>query len=481
MGGLAAGRSCGQRFFFWWMMPEQYSDLPFPINGLELSHSFAAQPQLTTRVGINVRAYEAGQNRARGGLRQGLSKFVPGQIPTMSKIQHLNYVVDPSATALLANFGNGGGGDPGVLDPSTNPSGSVFGDPNFRNNGNMWRTGGSGIQPNRNLTLTINNPISGTVTASPPSVPGDGATPSLITVNVMDRYNFPVEGDTIAISTSPSGRVGDGLTGTTDGFGNFEFDVTDNQQEVVVYTAQDTTKGVTIGSASVNYGTIMFIQDNGTHEFFTLSGPVSHSGAFPGDVTSGDLILVFVLGFASPADNTQPPVNDITFALSDTQGNGYLHVGSYARISNTYPQGGSGSAAIALSLWTTLATATGPLTVTATMTSAGNPGGTGIVGMIWTEWSGVAQAAADGTSLNSGSGGSWTTGSISVPNPGSLVVGFFESFPGNMPTVGAGFTSLAATVTTDIVEYQLNVNSSIPATATAASTSYVGIGASWKP
>lgn len=128
------------------MADEQLIPLDFPASGLDLSHRFADQPPGTTAAGINVRTYEPGTQRGRGGSRPGLSRYVLPQLPTASKVQCLDYIVDPSGDALLSNAD---ATPPFIIDPSTNPPGSNFGDLNFRNPGRTIPPGGNGVQHNR--------------------------------------------------------------------------------------------------------------------------------------------------------------------------------------------------------------------------------------------------------------------------------------------------------------------------------------------
>ena len=146
---------------------EQFVDLLWPAGGVDVSTEYEDQNQLSTPLGVNVRTFEPTQNRARGGQRSGLTKYIAALVGGPNKIQHLNSIVDPSAMALLAAFDPLGGGA-GVPDPSTNnnpmlpgyPPGG-FGDRNpgaiFSGGvivpftGRYVRAGGSGIAPNRKV------------------------------------------------------------------------------------------------------------------------------------------------------------------------------------------------------------------------------------------------------------------------------------------------------------------------------------------
>lgn len=67
---------------------ETYLDAHFPLAGLETSAVFDRQPTRNTRYGParttaeaqNVRAFEAATDRARGGSRPGLSKYIETRV-----------------------------------------------------------------------------------------------------------------------------------------------------------------------------------------------------------------------------------------------------------------------------------------------------------------------------------------------------------------------------------------------------------------
>lgn len=72
---------------------EAYTDLTFPLRGIDISRPFSQQPPQTTPIGQNVRAYEPATGRARGGARPGLSKYIAAQVFSQSLIQELGMVV----------------------------------------------------------------------------------------------------------------------------------------------------------------------------------------------------------------------------------------------------------------------------------------------------------------------------------------------------------------------------------------------------
>lgn len=85
--------------------PEQPVNLLFPTRGIDMSAAYGAQPPGTTPVGQNVRAYDAGTLRMRGGNRPGLTPFLGAgstfQVSGTHLVQHINSIVwvDPGAIA----------------------------------------------------------------------------------------------------------------------------------------------------------------------------------------------------------------------------------------------------------------------------------------------------------------------------------------------------------------------------------------------
>lgn len=107
----------------------------FPTLGVDVTCEYGRQPADTTPAGANVRAYEPGAERARGGSRTGLTKYVADRVNGDSPVQHLAVLVDPQAPALARDT------DGTLPDPSTN---------NLRTRvppGRKVRAGGSGVWP----------------------------------------------------------------------------------------------------------------------------------------------------------------------------------------------------------------------------------------------------------------------------------------------------------------------------------------------
>lgn len=82
----------------------------FPKAGIDLSQPFGRQPNRpvangeyarTTPRAINVRGFEPGTNRTRGGQRSGIRKYLPDQVAGEEFIiQHLNTIVTTGGTAV---------------------------------------------------------------------------------------------------------------------------------------------------------------------------------------------------------------------------------------------------------------------------------------------------------------------------------------------------------------------------------------------
>jgi hypothetical protein len=79
-------------------------ELRFPLKGIERSTAYHKQPQETTPTAINVRAYDSGTNRARGGSRAGLTPFFgagsTAQVSGLNFIQSLSCIVTADSNAI---------------------------------------------------------------------------------------------------------------------------------------------------------------------------------------------------------------------------------------------------------------------------------------------------------------------------------------------------------------------------------------------
>lgn len=96
-------------------MADEYKDLVFPKSGIDLAHEFDTQRNESTREANNVRYYEPGTGRARGGARPGLGRFIQTTVNGVHLVQHLALIVDPTVEGLLADLDDEGA----LTDPSS--------------------------------------------------------------------------------------------------------------------------------------------------------------------------------------------------------------------------------------------------------------------------------------------------------------------------------------------------------------------------
>ena len=101
------------------------------------------------------------------------------------------------------------------------------------------------------------------VSASPIQVPADGNSSSTVTVTLLDYFKNPIAGHTVTLAASGGSSVvtpeqsSAGVTpGVTDANGVAKFAVSDAKNEVVTYTATDSTAGLRVNQlAAVTFGT----------------------------------------------------------------------------------------------------------------------------------------------------------------------------------------------------------------------------------
>src|SRR6202034_1342815 len=129
------------------------------------------------------------------------------------------------------------------------------------------------------------------VTPSPTSVPDNGTSGSTVTVTLKDSSGTPIPGQTVTLTQDSGGNSHiTTVSGVTNAQGQATFSVTDTSSQVVTYTADDVTGGVTL----INTGSV------------TFHGPVSASTstevASPTSVadngTSASTITVTLLDFS---------------------------------------------------------------------------------------------------------------------------------------------------------------------------------------
>lgn len=87
---------------------DEMREMNFPSAGIDLSKAYARQSPRdigngeyarTTPVGINVRTFEPGSLRRRGGQRPGLAKYLPVPVIADWLLQELAVVVVTSKSA----------------------------------------------------------------------------------------------------------------------------------------------------------------------------------------------------------------------------------------------------------------------------------------------------------------------------------------------------------------------------------------------
>jgi hypothetical protein len=385
--------------------PESFVPLLFPTKGLEVTSEFSSQPQQTTSVANNVRGFEPMTGRERGGQRSGISRYLP-QLATGGKIQHLNFIVDPQADALIADIDHFGPEFADYIDdPSTNNNAAGRGN---RNNGRRFRRGGSGRQPNRQLPRIQRTHV--TITWSDPADITFGTPLSGAQLNATAAVGIlPIPGTFTYVP--PSGTV---------------LPIGSSQALGVTFTPTDSglyfseTKTVHI---NVTPPALFRDQSNGDG---TTAPVASLAVTMSFNTNVGDCILVFVATYGAGVTSN---------AISDAQGRTYSLIRS--RTSGT------------LKLWVyrTMTTVAAPLTVTVT------PNTNAYITMsVNTVAGGVNPTTPIGGSIDSTGTAtdtidSGTTGLIPVTTAGSMIWGMFAQESGNLPAhpltgSGTGMTNI---------------------------------------
>lgn len=90
-------------------LDEKYRSLKFPQFGVDVSQPAFDQRPGTTPLAINVRAYDSGTDRLRGGSRFGLTPFLGAgstfQVSGFNRIQSLSSIVTADQEATFQNTG----------------------------------------------------------------------------------------------------------------------------------------------------------------------------------------------------------------------------------------------------------------------------------------------------------------------------------------------------------------------------------------
>lgn len=83
---------------------DQAAALKFPVRGIDTSMGYNQQPPGTCPSAANVRAFDAGTLRMRGGSRPGLTPFLgagsTAQVSGFNLVQHVQVVVWVSSSAV---------------------------------------------------------------------------------------------------------------------------------------------------------------------------------------------------------------------------------------------------------------------------------------------------------------------------------------------------------------------------------------------
>lgn len=209
-------------------MNEQIREMPFPFQGLDDTPRLDEMYPDKTPIAVNVRTFEALEERARGGSRPGISRYFNDS--TGGPIQHMNTVVRADANAVgfafngveYGNFGPYGGIDFGPFPPFTFPAPPVI------------DLGGGYPLAHTTFTITL-RPVS-------QKGPADGSSRSLI-ATVRDQFGNPQAFVNVTLHTSPAHRGGDAVVQPTifdlsdPPHGSTEFLVTNVQVETVTYRA----------------------------------------------------------------------------------------------------------------------------------------------------------------------------------------------------------------------------------------------------
>lgn len=416
---------------------DQFVDPAFPVLGIDLSRPFAIQRDGTTFVGDNVRAFEPGTGRGRGGSRPGLSRFISQQVPAGAELlQLLTVVVRADGIALLANYDDAA---PDLYDPSS------IGPPDSWPPGRFTRTpalpipqGGWGIPPWKGAPVTPN------IVWPDPAAIAIGTALSGTQLNAVAR-------DRQSNDVVPGSYTYYPISGT-------ELPLGLAQELFVTFTPTDTTR-YRIRTATAH---IDVLQDEPTDIEFVQyvygaigDGPLTVIATLPGDTATGNLLVAMTYG-------------DAITSITDSQLNLWTK-----KVERAGPNPLIGST----SIWYAIAGNSAPLTISFNFD---DPGFIPDVAVL--EFRGIDPTTpSDGSSSNDGelpTGGTVTTGSISVSAADGLAVAFFITDADVSAALG-GFTELQLGGFS--IVYLIGVSASLAATATvpALTGAYMATGASF--
>lgn len=321
---------------------EQFAQCAFPLGGIDAEQPFDLQPQGTTPSAVNVCSVDPTTNRARGGSRPGLGRFLP-PLATRGVIQHLQIIVDPQADALTADFGDLPFGDliqfEWIDDPTTGTN--RYG--RARNLGQV-KKGGTG----RETGFSISKSPTMIIWADPDDMTaGDPLSSTQLNAVAVEAPGgfIPVAG---TMAYSPA-------SGTVLSTGRATLKVTFTPTDTGFY------KGA-VGTAHVNVGDASPPPASLTYEFSASSQTSSPDTTLTRTiaVNAGDLLLVFTGGSDFSAGQAS-----VTFAITDNQTNSYTHFEAFLTEDNGFSH-------YVLGAFWAKAASTGTLTVTSTATQSVN-------------------------------------------------------------------------------------------------------------
>lgn len=256
---------------------DKFADVMFPLQGISLSDSYANQQPGTTPVGVNVRTYEAITQRARGGARAGLSRYLAAQLPNGAHlIQHLGVIVDPQGGALLDI-------DDGAFpDPSSAGQPSSWGIFGTRNPGRLVRVGGSGRMQFKNKKPKGFKYVQGATnyTATGPFAP------------FLPAVAFPANvnaGDLLIVGSSLTNAAS--LATVNDSMGSSYFPIA----SIADVNGFSTFAGLWYAIAPANGANTVTVTDNGLRAPGFVIAEYSGNASLPlnGESTHEDTILVY--------------------------------------------------------------------------------------------------------------------------------------------------------------------------------------------
>lgn len=477
--------------------PTQTLVLEFPLRGMDVTTEFQLQPDGTTPLGLNVRSFEPGSKRNRGGARSGLSKYLNSQVAGVpGLIQHLNIIVDPTIEATQAQLEDfefnpdGDHADDGILDPSNNP------DPaNPRNPGRYIRRKGSGRSQRRGvrtkfLAQAENDSLS--TSAGSPATDVDvlandtyDGTPRITIVSP------PSYGTASVVGTGSSSRIR--YTPPADG--------TEDVQDVIRYRLR--ASGNAPGNANVLYGpnyAVLTVDVTVSQvEFVQRRIPPAHVGnlttgvpynfGLPANPESGNLLVVAVATMLN-SGATPGASYDLALTVTNAAAAPYTQIGSFVEYNEFDPP--PVRPYQKLSLWYRFATGTLADERNVIVTPTWSEPFTSIELMaVVAEYRNAGPPEANSSASVGGSSfpSSWTTGSVAVSGPRRMLLGVYMTnlefssgaFGFTSATERFEFSSVTETLGLWLGDF-LNVSSSAPVLASYfGGQRYAGIGASFPP